>query len=108
MEPTILDLRGPVGWAVAGDEPKGQIKTATLQDGNRLVITMVVEGTYDAETDSWLAYVYRGGRHHTIGTYSSEARAKAAYEAAMMVENPALHTAPARVERTGDPLPHGD
>jgi hypothetical protein len=56
---------------------------------------------YNAETDTWSAYAYRAGRCHHLGTYGSKEQAQNGYEAEMRVENPDLHLAPKRVERTG-------
>ena len=56
---------------------------------------------YNAESDSWSAYVYRGGHAYHLGaSYSPEAAA--AYEAELRKEDPDLHTAPARVERPAE------
>jgi hypothetical protein len=54
---------------------------------------------YNAEGDSWSAYVYRGGNAYHVGTYYSQEQAVAAYEDELKKENPDLHRAPARVDR---------
>jgi hypothetical protein len=54
---------------------------------------------YNPESNSWSAYVYRHGHCYHVGTYRSQEQAVAAYEAELRAEDPALHAAPARVER---------
>jgi hypothetical protein len=56
---------------------------------------------YNAESDTWIAYVYRGGRCYHVGTYRSQEQAVSAYEHELRKENPDLHASPARVERPG-------
>jgi hypothetical protein len=60
---------------------------------------------YVPEMDTWSAYAYRQGRCCDLGSYGSKEEARYAYEAAMRRENPDLHAAPARVERTGIAAP---
>ena len=60
---------------------------------------------YNPETDTWSAYVYRGGRCQHVGTYYSQEQAVVAYEAELRKENPDLHVAPRRVERRVEPRP---
>jgi hypothetical protein len=59
---------------------------------------------YNPDNDSWSAYVCRGGRYRHVGTYPSRDEAVPAYEEALRRENPALHAAPARVERPSNPV----
>jgi hypothetical protein len=54
---------------------------------------------YNAESDSWSAYVYRGGHAYHVGTYREQWQAERAYEDELRKENPELHRAPPRVER---------
>lgn len=56
---------------------------------------------YNAVTDSWNAYAYRQGQCYHVGTYGSKEEAQHAYESMLRKENPDLHAAPERVERTG-------
>jgi hypothetical protein len=56
---------------------------------------------YNEDTDSWSAYLYRGGNAFHLGTFGRREQAEAAYQAELRRENPELHTAPERVERTG-------
>jgi hypothetical protein len=58
---------------------------------------------YNADTDTWSAFVYRSGRCFHVGTYYSPEQASAAYVQALREENPGLAMAPARVERPGNP-----
>jgi hypothetical protein len=60
---------------------------------------------YNPETETWSAFVYRGGRAYHVGTYYSPEQASAAYEAELRKENSGLATAPARVERESNPAP---
>ena len=57
---------------------------------------------YDPENDSWSAYVYRNGHCYHVGTYYTQEQAVAAYESELKKENPELHTAPERVERSSN------
>jgi hypothetical protein len=63
-----------------------------------------VKRCYNPDNGSWSAYVYRDGRYRHVGTYPSRDEAVAAYEEALRGENPALHAAPARVERPSNPV----
>jgi hypothetical protein len=56
---------------------------------------------FNPETNSWSAYVYRGGRGYHVGTYGSPEQASAAYQQALRDENPDLHRAPETVESFG-------
>jgi hypothetical protein len=60
---------------------------------------------YNADTDTWSAVIWRGGRCYPVGTYTYKEAAVAAYEAEVRRQNPDLHTAPERVERPGNPAP---
>jgi hypothetical protein len=60
---------------------------------------------YNPENDSWSAYVYRHRHCYHVGTYGTKDQAVAAYESELAKENPGLHTAPERVERTNNPVP---
>jgi hypothetical protein len=62
---------------------------------------------HNPETDTWSAYTYRHGHCYHVGTFYSPEQAQAAYEADLRKENPDLHSAPARVERTGIAAPDG-
>ena len=57
---------------------------------------------YNPESDSWSAYVYRSGHCYHVGTYYTQEQAVVAYESELKKENPNLHTAPAKVERTSN------
>jgi hypothetical protein len=59
---------------------------------------------YNPETDSWSAYTYRNGHCYHVGTYYSQEQAERAYEEQVRNENPDLHAAPARVERSSIPV----
>jgi hypothetical protein len=54
---------------------------------------------YNAESDTWSAYVYRDGRCYGVGTFATQYEAERAYEEELRKENPDLHAAPKRVER---------
>jgi hypothetical protein len=60
---------------------------------------------YNPENDTWSAYVYRHRHCYHVGTYPTQEQAVAAYESELARENPGLHTAPARAERTSYPAP---
>jgi hypothetical protein len=60
---------------------------------------------YNAENESWSAYVYRHGHCYHVGTYYTKEQAVAAYEQELRKENPDLHAAPVRVERSAIPTP---
>jgi hypothetical protein len=60
---------------------------------------------YNEETESWSAYVYRSGHAFDVGTFGRREQAEAAYHAELRRENPEVHTAPERVERTSVPGP---
>jgi hypothetical protein len=57
---------------------------------------------FNPEGRTWSASVYRNGHCYTIGTYYREEEAIAAYEAALLRENPDLHRAPEQVERRAE------
>jgi hypothetical protein len=57
---------------------------------------------YNPENDSWSAYVYRYGHCYHVGTYSTQEHAVAAYGSELRKENPCLHTAPEKVERSSN------
>ena len=59
---------------------------------------------YNAEGDSWSAFVYRRGRYYLVGAYYSQEQAVQAYERELKNENPDLHAAPQKVERPADPV----
>jgi hypothetical protein len=54
---------------------------------------------YNAESETWSAYVYRHGNAYHVGTFPYQHQAEEAYEAELRKENPELHAAPKRVER---------
>ena len=54
-------------------------------------------GRYNAENDTWSAYVYRNSHCYHVGTFYGKETAQAAYEAELRKENPDLHSAPERV-----------
>jgi hypothetical protein len=54
---------------------------------------------YNPETETWSAFVYRGGRAYHVGTYYTPEQASDAYEEELRKENPGLATAPERVVR---------
>jgi hypothetical protein len=60
---------------------------------------------YNEDTDSWSAYLYRGGLAFHVGTFHRREQAELAYQEALRRENPELHTAPKTVERQRDPAP---
>jgi HNH endonuclease len=55
---------------------------------------------FNAESDTWSAFTYRHGHCHHVGTFYAREEAAAAYESELKRENPDLHAAPPRVERT--------
>ena len=55
---------------------------------------------YNPDGNSWSAVIYRDGRCCSIGTYNSQKKAEAAYQEALRRENPDLHTAPEKVDRS--------
>jgi hypothetical protein len=61
--------------------------------------------SYNAQTETWSAYVYRHGHCYHVGTFRSQYQAESAYQAELKKENPDLHAAPARVERPTKPVP---
>jgi hypothetical protein len=60
---------------------------------------------FNPEFNTWTAQVYRDGHCYTIGTYSTQNDAIAAYERSLIRENADLHAAPERVDRDIIPLP---
>jgi hypothetical protein len=54
---------------------------------------------YNADSDTWSAYVYRDGNCYHVGTFPYQHQAEEAYAAEQRKENPDLHAAPARVKR---------
>jgi hypothetical protein len=58
---------------------------------------------FNAEGQTWSAYVYRHDQIYHIGTYYSKEAAEQAYQNALRRENPDLHSAPAVVERQAEP-----
>jgi len=89
---TALRIAGMVGAAASG----GKVATSDRSDSKS-----GVKGVrYNPENDSWSAYVYRYGHCYHVGTYFTKERAIAAYETALKNENPDLHTAPEKVERS--------
>jgi hypothetical protein len=57
---------------------------------------------YNNASDTWSTFVYRNGLCQHVGTFYSQEQAVQAYEQAVKSENPDLHKAPEKVERTGD------
>jgi hypothetical protein len=60
---------------------------------------------YNAESETWSAYVYRHGNAYHVGTFATQYEAERAYEEELRKENPELHAAPKRVERPGGARP---
>jgi hypothetical protein len=60
---------------------------------------------FNPDGGTWTAVTYRHGRCYQVGTYYTREQAQAAYEAELKKENPDLHTAPERVDRSGNPVP---
>jgi hypothetical protein len=60
---------------------------------------------FNPDGGTWTAVTYRHGRCYHVGTYYTREQAEAAYEAELRKENPDLHTAPERVDRSSNPVP---
>jgi hypothetical protein len=60
---------------------------------------------YNPDGGTWSALTYRNGRCYTIGTFSRQEEAEAAYREALRREDPDLHTAPQPVARPSNPGP---
>jgi hypothetical protein len=56
--------------------------------------------TYNEEPQTWSVDIYRDGQAKRVGTFDRLQDAKAALQERLLLENPDLFSAPARVERT--------
>jgi hypothetical protein len=60
---------------------------------------------YNRGPRTWSVDLYRDGQAKRVGTFLTLEEAKDAHEQALRRENPGLHAAPERVERSADPAP---
>jgi hypothetical protein len=60
---------------------------------------------YNRRPRTWSVDLYRDGQAKRVGTFWTLKEAKEAHQEALRRENPGLHAAPERVERSADPAP---